>query len=69
MTNLLNDDSTYKKNKDPLKKLSRNVNSLVRNWHNSNLIEETTYKQLVCNNGNLPRCYGLPKIHKAGYPL
>ena len=32
-------------------------------------INETTYKQLRCTNGNLPRGYGLPKIHKAGYPL
>lgn len=33
------------------------------------LINETTYKKLNSTNGNLPRCYGLPKIHKTGFPL
>lgn len=33
------------------------------------MINETTYKYLNCTNGNLSRCYGLPKIHKDGFPL
>jgi len=38
-------------------------------WLQNNIIDELTYKKLKCTNGNLPRCYGLPKIHKPGYPL
>jgi len=33
------------------------------------LIDDSTYRGLKCTNGNLLRCYGLPKIHKPGIPL
>ncbi|XP_011859448.1 PREDICTED: uncharacterized protein LOC105556944 [Vollenhovia emeryi] len=70
MTFLLSDKSTYKiiKN-DPINKLTTKVNSLVKSWLDNNIIDDHTYRNLRCTNGNLPRCYGLPKIHKAGYPL
>ncbi|XP_025271336.1 uncharacterized protein LOC112639971 [Camponotus floridanus] len=67
---LLNDQTTYKPlNKDPLKKLTNKINELVKSWRKNNLISELTYRNLNCTNGNLPRCYGLPKIHKDGFPL
>ncbi|XP_025265609.1 uncharacterized protein LOC112638326 [Camponotus floridanus] len=67
---LLGDQTTYKElNKDPLKKLTNKINELVKLWRKNNLINDLTYKNLNCTNGNLPRCYGLPKIHKDGFPL
>lgn len=52
-----------------IKRITSKLNDLVRSWKNSNIISEQLYKRLNCSNGNLPRCYGLPKIHKPGYPL
>ncbi|XP_025270368.1 uncharacterized protein LOC112639708 [Camponotus floridanus] len=67
---LLSDTTTYRElNKDPLKRLTNKINELVKSWRRSGLIGELTYKNLNCTNGNLPRCYGLPKIHKDGFPL
>lgn len=40
---------------------------MVKIW--VDIIDNLTYKRSRCTNGNLPRCYGLPKVHKAGYPL
>ncbi|XP_024871861.1 uncharacterized protein LOC112454599, partial [Temnothorax curvispinosus] len=70
MTDLLKDESTYKKlKKDPIRQISLKLNELVRSWRDSGIIEDSDYKRLNCTNGNLPRCYGLPKIHKNGFPL
>ncbi|GAB1861615.1 hypothetical protein CAJAP_02694 [Camponotus japonicus] len=70
MEALLCDQSTYKKlNKDPIRKLTNRINTIVKSWRSNDLINETTHKKLNCTNGNLPRCYGLPKIHKSGFPL
>ncbi|XP_029664892.1 uncharacterized protein LOC115236523 [Formica exsecta] len=70
MESILNDQSTYKKvNKDPIRQLTNKINLLVKSWHNNGLIDVSTYKYLNITNGNLPRCYGLPKIHKTGFPL
>lgn len=67
---MLSDQSTYRKiKKDPINKLSSKINSLIKSWHDSNIIDLNTYKMLNCTNGNLPRCYGLPKVHKNGLPL
>ncbi|XP_071647563.1 uncharacterized protein [Temnothorax longispinosus] len=33
------------------------------------IISDGMYRILNCTNGNLPRAYGLPKVHKAGFPL
>ncbi|XP_011859249.1 PREDICTED: uncharacterized protein LOC105556755 [Vollenhovia emeryi] len=70
MNELLNDTSTYRKiKKDPINTLTSKINSLVKSWHDNDIIDTQTYRSLNCTNGNLPRCYGLPKIHKNGYPL
>ncbi|XP_071653737.1 uncharacterized protein, partial [Temnothorax longispinosus] len=70
MNSLLNDSSTYRKlNKDPIKKITSKLNCLVKSWLNNDIIDKRVYNLLNCTNGNLPRCYGLPKIHKDGYPL
>ncbi|XP_011869607.1 PREDICTED: uncharacterized protein LOC105562989, partial [Vollenhovia emeryi] len=70
MTEMLNDQSTYKQvKKDPTKSLTSKLNSLIKTWRNEDIIDNQDYWRLNCTNGNLPRCYGLPKIHKAGFPL
>jgi len=70
MMNILKDGNTYKMLKtNPLRKISNRVDSLIRSWFENKIVDEVTYKRLKCTNGNLPRCYGLPKIHKPGYPL
>jgi len=45
------------------------INNLVKSWHQSEIIDTQTYKALNCINDNLPRCYGLPQVHKVGFPL
>ncbi|XP_071579195.1 uncharacterized protein [Temnothorax nylanderi] len=70
MTELLNDQSTYKKlNKDPITKITSKLNQLVKSWRDNDIIDQNLYKLLNCTNGNLPRCYGLPKVHKVGFPM
>jgi len=70
MTKTLDDDSTYKKIlKDPLKILTNKTNNMLKMWWDYKIIDDSMYKALRCTNGNLPRCYGLPKVHKQGFPL
>ncbi|XP_011858224.1 PREDICTED: uncharacterized protein LOC105555793 [Vollenhovia emeryi] len=67
---LLQDQNTYKKlNNDPIKRISNKMNDLVKSWRDNDIIDERTYRYLNCTNGNIPRCYGLPKLHKQGFPL
>ncbi|XP_071579386.1 uncharacterized protein [Temnothorax nylanderi] len=70
MTEVLSDASTYKKvDKNPIKQITTKINQLVKSWHDNDIIDYQIFKQLYCTNGNLPRCYGLPKIHKTGFPM
>jgi len=65
----LDDSSTYRKlMKDPTRRISNRLNELLKTWLDNGIIEKFLYKKLICTNGNLPR-YGLPKIHKTGFPL
>ncbi|RLU16909.1 hypothetical protein DMN91_010978 [Ooceraea biroi] len=67
---ILGDSTTYKKLKnDPSKRITNRFSSLVKSWFDNGIINNSTYKWLLMTDGNLPRCYGLPKIHKPGYPL
>ncbi|XP_011858700.1 PREDICTED: uncharacterized protein LOC105556227, partial [Vollenhovia emeryi] len=70
MLTLLNDRETYNiVKKDPTKKLIGSLHELLARWKKMNYIDETTYKGCNFTDGTLPRAYGLPKIHKTGYPL
>ncbi|KAL6417723.1 hypothetical protein ACFW04_014337 [Cataglyphis niger] len=70
MEYILDDQSTYKKlNKNPTRQLACRINLLIKSWRENGLIDETTYKYLNITNGNLSRCYRLPKIHKTGFSL
>ncbi|RLU15076.1 hypothetical protein DMN91_012963 [Ooceraea biroi] len=70
MKELLSDKNTYVElDKDPVKKVTRRVGELVKSWVNLDLIDEHTHRWLNASHSNIARCYGLPKIHKTGYPL
>jgi hypothetical protein len=70
MTDLLSDSDTYKiLKKDPLNRITNKFSDLIKSWRDGKLIDEYTYILLRCTNGILPRCYGLPKVHKPGFPL
>jgi len=70
MITLLSDGDTYSRiNKDPTRKLTTALRSMLIRWKTKNYISETKYKTLYCSDGSLPRVYGLPKIHKPNCPL
>ncbi|XP_011686449.1 PREDICTED: uncharacterized protein LOC105449146 [Wasmannia auropunctata] len=70
MNELLSDRNTYEIiKKDPTKKLTGEVRTLLSNWKNKEYIDHKTYRELLNTDGSIPRAYGLPKIHKTGYPL
>lgn len=55
--------------KDPTRKIINNLKSLLKRWKSREIISEYTFRSLRCNDGVLPRAYGLPKIHKENWPL
>jgi len=70
MEKLLHDKNTYtiiKKN--PIKNVERNLNSIIKVWLKNKFISKQTYSYLYSSDSNLPKAYGLPKIHKDNYPL
>ena len=70
MEEILFDVDTYQRiQKDPIKKLTQDSVLLTR-WKYKEFIEVySTYRRLLTTDGNIPRTYGLIKIHKAGNPL
>jgi len=70
MLKILDDANTYRSVKNnPLRKITTKCDNLLKLWRDNDIIDEKIYRALKCTNGNLPRCYGLPKIHKPGHPL
>jgi len=67
MEGMFNDTETYDRiNKDPLKKITNDIRLLLTSWKTKGYINNTFYNYIYCSDGNLPRAYGLPKIHKPG---
>jgi len=65
---LLGDNETYEiVKKDPLKKLTADIRCLLTRWKSRGYISKSSYSSLYCSDGNLPRAYGLPKVHKPGF--
>lgn len=65
VSELLSDRNTYENiNKNPYKSLTDNLRTLLNRWKTNNFISDSMYKSLLPCNTNLPRAYGLPKIHK-----
>jgi len=70
MEDMLSDSSTYEViNYDPTKKIINSLNSIISGWRKKDYIDMYTYRRIYCGDGNLPRAYGLPKIHKPNFPL
>ncbi|XP_075158209.1 uncharacterized protein LOC142231485 [Haematobia irritans] len=70
MLKIVGDMMTYQRvNKDPTQALQKRNNELVEELFKNNIISEAEKKNLKADNVIAPRLYGLPKIHKEGYPL
>ncbi|XP_073826795.1 uncharacterized protein [Musca autumnalis] len=70
MRTILSDIMTYQRiNKDPTASLQRKNNEFVEELFKNNLITMIEKKRLKTEVATAPRIYGLPKIHKDGYPL
>jgi len=67
---ILSDNSTCEVvNYDPLKKIINSLTSIISGWKQKEYIDIYTYRRIYCGDGNSPRSYGLPKIHKPNCPL
>ena len=67
---MLSDQGTYKVlDKDPTQRTERKLNEKLANLKRENKISDSLYNKLRSSDGLPPRFYGLPKIHKPGYPL
>jgi len=70
MTEIFSDANTYCiVKKDPSRKLSNQLRSVLSGWLKNEYIDLHTYRKLMVTDGMLPRAYGLPKLHKTGHPL
>lgn len=70
MNELLSDEATYiRVEKDPTKKISNELKTLLTKWHKNDYISISTYRYLHPGDGVLSRAYGLPKIHKQNFPI
>ncbi|XP_075155167.1 uncharacterized protein LOC142228579 [Haematobia irritans] len=70
MDRIVNDMMTYKRlQKDPTNTLQKKNNDLVNELFRQNIISEFERKRMKTDTAVAPRIYGLPKIHKEGYPL
>jgi len=70
MENMLSDNYTYEVvSYDPLKKTINFLAAIISGWKQKEYIDTYTYRRIYCSDGNLPRAYGLPKIHKPNCPL
>ncbi|XP_062541137.1 uncharacterized protein LOC134209171 [Armigeres subalbatus] len=53
----------------PKARVSRKIKLILDGWKENKYIESKIHRRLNVSNCNLPRIYGLPKIHKEGRPL
>lgn len=67
---MLNDDNTYTKLKNnPTNTIMKENNKLIKSWRDQNIISVVDGKKLIINNAQSPKLYGMPKLHKTGYPI
>ena len=67
---LLEDTNTYEKlASDPTRSLKNKLIQTLRDWRKVNRIPDYLYNQLYPTAENVPKFYGLPKIHKKDVPL
>jgi len=66
---MLQDTNTYTIiNKDPIKGTSSMLKDMYIRWKQAKYINEITYRSLNCNDGLLPRAYGLLKVNRIHKP-
>ena len=67
---LLGDTTTYKVlSRDPTAKYKTTLATKLREIRSAEEITDAQYRQLLPTSTVTPRFYGLPKVHKPGYPL
>ena len=67
MTDLLSDTDTYLKiNKDPIRRITVGLRSLLSRWKSKKYIDEISYKKLLITDGLLPRAIGCQKYTRWG---
>jgi len=67
---MLQDPNTYVMiKKNPMKSIEKNLNNIKKKWFQKNYITKQTYFSLFSSDSDLPKAYGLPKIHKKDHPL
>lgn len=70
MSALLSNNNTYKTiDKDPIKKVTSDLRTLLKRWLKRDYISTERYRSLLFSDGNISRAYGLPKIHKQDFHL
>ena len=70
MDALVNDKQTYEELKhDPTHALQRKLNSTLLTLKKTNAINTQRYYRLRCSVPQPPKLYGLPKLHKPGFPM
>ena len=70
MDALVNDKQTYEELKrDPTPALQRKLNSTLLTLKKTNAIDTQRYYRLRCSVPQPPKLYGLPKLHKPGFPM
>jgi len=66
---LLNDVNTYTViKKNPTKSIENTLNNTLKKWLRNDYISKSQYFKLRSSDSNLPRAYGLPKVHKNNCP-
>lgn len=67
---LLLDRNSYEiVKKNPAKKIENELNNILKRWLKKDYITKKEYWTLHSSDSNLPRSYGLPKIHKDNVPF
>ena len=70
MEQMLFDNNTYNiQKRNPLNNIVSEVKTLLKGWKQHDIVSRSSYSRLNALNPVLLRAYGLPKIHKPGYPL
>lgn len=66
---MLNDNDTYCiMDRNPIKKLEESLNKKINFWQSKDYITRNLAYSLKSSDRHIPKAYGLPKVHKPGYP-
>jgi len=54
--------------RNPIKSIENNLNNVLRKWLLNDYISKSQNSKLRSSDSNLPKVYGLPKVHKTNCP-